>query len=154
MMCRWRACRPLKRAFWTLSLSSTPLSEHLIETKELTSDIAARMKKACAEYKKTFLAAEDAMPGSPREILRRIRGIKSTQQITRAMQMVSAVKLTRVARQAETSRPYVSAKTRMMRTFRTSAYAVDHPVFNDRRGKQGAARGDHPDRGLCGTFNT
>jgi len=32
----------------------------LVETMELTSDLAARIKDACAEYKKTFLAVEEA----------------------------------------------------------------------------------------------
>jgi F-type H+-transporting ATPase subunit gamma len=94
------------------------------------------------------------MPGSPRDILRRIRGIKSTQQITKAMEMVSAVKLTKVRSQAETSRAYVNAMTRMMRTLCTTAGVSDHPLFNEREQKNILLIVVTSDRGLCGTFNT
>ncbi len=94
------------------------------------------------------------MPGSPRDILRRIRGIKSTQQITKAMEMVSAVKLTKVRSQAETSRAYVNAMTRMMRTLCTTAGASDHPLFNEREQNNILLIVVTSDRGLCGTFNT
>jgi len=90
---------------------------------------------------------------SPREILRRIRGIKSTQQITRAMQMVAAVKLTRIRSLAENSRPYVQRQETLMRAFRSSAYAVDHPVFNPAEGNRVLLLVITSDRGLCGTFN-
>ena len=54
------------------------------------------------------------MAESTREILRRIKGIKSTQQITKAMEMVSAVKLNRVRARAESARPYVDNMQQMM----------------------------------------
>ena len=69
------------------------------------------------------------MPESPRDILRRIRGIKSTQQITKAMEMVAAVKLTKVRNQAENSRAYVESMGKMMRTLCTTAGGIDNPLF-------------------------
>ncbi len=94
------------------------------------------------------------MPESPRDILRRIRGIKSTQQITKAMEMVSAVKLTRVRNQAENARPYVESMTRMMRTLCTTAGEIDHPLFEEREPERILLIVVTSDRGLCGTFNT
>jgi len=94
------------------------------------------------------------MPASPRDILRRIRGIKSTQQITKAMEMVSAVKLTRVRSQAENSRPYVDAMSRMVRILCTTAGDSEHELFREREQKAILLIVLTSDRGLCGTFNT
>ncbi len=95
------------------------------------------------------------MPQSTREILRRIKGIKSTQQITRAMEMVAAVKLNRVRTLAENSRPYVNRLGTLMRIIRSSemAVAVDHPVFSTKEGSRLLLIVITSDRGLCGTFN-
>jgi len=43
-----------------LAQQHSDIRQTLIETGELTSDLAARIKDVCAEYKKTFLAVEDA----------------------------------------------------------------------------------------------
>ncbi len=93
------------------------------------------------------------MPQSTREILRRIKGIKSTQQITRAMEMVAAVKLNRVRTLAENSRPYVNRLGTLMRIIRSSEMAVDHPVFSTKEGSRLLLIVITSDRGLCGTFN-
>lgn len=94
------------------------------------------------------------MPASPRDILRRIRGIKSTQQITKAMEMVSAVKLTRVRNQAENARSYVDAMGRMVRILCTTAGDIEHELFRERELKKILLIVLTSDRGLCGTFNT
>ncbi len=94
------------------------------------------------------------MPASPRDILRRIRGIKSTQQITKAMEMVSAVKLTRVCNQAENARSYVDAMSRMVRILCTTAGDSEHELFKERELKAILLIVLTSDRGLCGTFNT
>ena len=94
------------------------------------------------------------MPESPRDILRRIRGIKSTQQITKAMEMVAAVKLTKVRNEAENSRPYVESMGKMMRTLCTTAGEIDHPIFEEREQNNILLIVVTSDRGLCGTFNT
>jgi len=94
------------------------------------------------------------MPESPRDILRRIRGIKSTQQITKAMEMVSAVKLTRVRNQAENARDYVDAMARMVRILCTTAADSDHVLFQERERDNILLIVVTSDRGLCGTFNT
>ncbi|MBM4310154.1 MAG: ATP synthase F1 subunit gamma [Deltaproteobacteria bacterium] len=94
------------------------------------------------------------MPASPRDILRRIRGIKSTQQITKAMEMVSAVKLTRVRNQAENARGYVDAMGRMVRILCTTAGDSEHELFREREQNTILLIVLTSDRGLCGTFNT
>ena len=94
------------------------------------------------------------MAESPREILRRIRGIKSTQQITKAMEMVSAVKLAKIRLQAEGSRPYVNNMNTMMRSLCSFAEDIEHPFFDNREIKKILFVIVTSDRGLCGTFNT
>ncbi len=96
------------------------------------------------------------MAQSTREIRRRIKGVKSTQQITRAMEMVAAVKLNRVRSQAENSRPYIDRLSMLMRIIRSSevaALAADHPVFRTTEGSRLLLIAITSDRGLCGTFN-
>ena len=77
------------------------------------------------------------MAQSTREIRRRIKSVKSTQQITRAMQMVAAVKLNRVRSIAENSRPYVERLGTLMQIIRSSEMAelaTDHPAFRTTEG--------------------
>jgi len=94
------------------------------------------------------------MAESTREILRRIKGIKSTQQITKAMEMVSAVKLNRVRTQAESSRPYVDNMQQMMQALCASAEERIHPLLSPREEvKRVLLVVVTSDRGLCGTFN-
>lgn len=93
------------------------------------------------------------MAQSPREIQRRIRGIKSTQQITKAMEMVAAVKLNRVRLQAEHSRPYVDKMYTMMSALCTSSYDFSDPLFLERPASKVMLVVVSSDRGLCGTFN-
>ncbi|MCP4714952.1 MAG: ATP synthase F1 subunit gamma [Deltaproteobacteria bacterium] len=94
------------------------------------------------------------MPESPREILRRIKGIKSTQQITKAMEMVAAVKLAKVRMQAENSRPYVDNMSLIMRSFCSTVEEFQHPLFAPRDEQNILLLLITSDRGLCGTFNT
>jgi F-type H+-transporting ATPase subunit gamma len=94
------------------------------------------------------------MAESTREILRRIKGIKSTQQITKAMEMVSAVKLNRVRTQAESSRPYVDNMQQMMQALCASAEELSHPLLSPKEEvKKVLLVVVTSDRGLCGTFN-
>lgn len=93
------------------------------------------------------------MAQSPREILRRIRGITSTQQITKAMEMVAAVKLNRIRLQAEQSRPYVERMKTIMCALRSSADELNDPLFIQRPENRVLLVVITSDRGLCGTFN-
>jgi len=95
------------------------------------------------------------MAESTREILRRIKGIQSTQQITKAMEMVSAVKLNKVRSQAENSRAYVDNMQQMMQALCASADEMSHPLLTPRETvKRVLLVVVTSDRGLCGTFNT
>jgi F-type H+-transporting ATPase subunit gamma len=89
------------------------------------------------------------------DIRRRIKSVKNTQQITKAMKMVSAAKLKRAQDRVVTARPFAN---KMMEVLAGLADRTDenfhHPLLD--------ARGDEryllvlvtADKGLCGAFNT
>jgi F-type H+-transporting ATPase subunit gamma len=89
------------------------------------------------------------------DIRRRIRATKSTQQITKAMKMVSSSKLRRAQERIVNSRPYAHE---MLRVFNNLATRVDpsaHPLLRDDPTPGRALLVViTADRGLCGGFNT
>lgn len=89
------------------------------------------------------------------DIRRRVRAVKSTQQITKAMKMVSSSKLRRAQERIVRSRPYAKE---MLRVFNNLATRVDpskHPLLNDDpQSGRTLLIVITADRGLCGSFNT
>ncbi len=93
---------------------------------------------------------------SLKDIRRRIGSVKKTQQITRAMRMVSTAKLRRAKDAIESARPYAQRMREMLAEVAASqGGAAEHPLL--------AARAPvrkidfviiTSDRGLCGAFNT
>jgi F-type H+-transporting ATPase subunit gamma len=67
-----------------------------------------------------------------REYKRRIRSVKNTQQITKAMKMVSAAKLRRAQEAAEASRPYTETLQGTLARLAGVAYDVKHPLLEKR----------------------
>ncbi len=91
------------------------------------------------------------------DLRRRIRSVKNTQQITKAMKMVAASKLRRAQERIMNARPYA---VQMQRVLSSVAARVDpsiHPLLAVREPRPGAKTlvviitGD---KGLCGGFNT
>ena len=89
------------------------------------------------------------------DIRRRVRATKSTQQITKAMKMVSSSKLRRAQERIVRSRPYAQE---MLRVFNNLASRVDpsaHPLLtDDPQAGRTLLVVISADRGLCGSFNT
>jgi F-type H+-transporting ATPase subunit gamma len=89
------------------------------------------------------------------DIRRRIRSVKNTQQITKAMKMVSAAKLKRAQDRVVTARPFANKMTEVLGEL---ASRTDENFHHPRLD----ARGDErylvilvtADKGLCGAFNT
>ncbi len=90
-----------------------------------------------------------------REFKRRIRSVKSTQQITKAMKMVSAAKLRRAQEAAEASRPYTETLQGTLARLVGLSSDVEHPLLAKRPEvtKVGYIVVT-ADKGLCGGFNT
>jgi F-type H+-transporting ATPase subunit gamma len=91
---------------------------------------------------------------SLRDIRRKISSVKKTQQITRAMQMVSAAKLQRAQDRLLTSRPYSSKLAEVIGDLASRADPQRHPLLQRREGPDTLAVVITTDRGLCGAFNS
>ena len=84
---------------------------------------------------------------------RRIRSVKSTQQVTRAMKFVSAARLRRAQEKVIEARPYANAITEIVRSVAARMETPLHPLLvrrPERRVLLVIATGD---RGLAGAFN-
>ena len=66
------------------------------------------------------------------DIRRRLRSVKSTQQITNAMKMVAAAKLRRAQERVIGARPYASLLGKVLASVREQAGGVRHPLFAER----------------------
>jgi F-type H+-transporting ATPase subunit gamma len=89
---------------------------------------------------------------------RRIRAVKSTQQITKAMKMVSASKLRRAQERMLNARPFAHEMLRVLNSLATRVDSSVHPLLDARDDQRAGARilliVITSDRGLCGSFNT
>ena len=91
------------------------------------------------------------------DLRRRIRAVKSTQQITKAMKMISASKLRRAQERVVGARPFARQMQRVLNSIASRADASRHPLLAERD-----AAADSKillivitaDKGLCGGFNT
>ncbi|MBI2861415.1 MAG: ATP synthase F1 subunit gamma [Chloroflexi bacterium] len=92
---------------------------------------------------------------SLRDIRRRIRTVKNTAQITRAMEMVAATRMRRAQTMALASRPY-SEKLRDVLQDLASRIAIDEriPLLTPREVRRLAVLLMTSDRGLCGALNS
>jgi F-type H+-transporting ATPase subunit gamma len=91
---------------------------------------------------------------SLRDIRRKISSVKKTQQITRAMQMVSAAKLQRAQDRLLTSRPYSRKMVEVIGSLGLRANTQKHPLLERREGPNTLVLVITTDRGLCGAFNS
>jgi len=89
-----------------------------------------------------------------RAIRKRISSVKSTQQITKAMKMVSAAKLRRAQEAITAARPYARKMREVVQAVAGRAGGDAHPLLTEREGKRLALLVVTSDRGLCGSFNS
>jgi F-type H+-transporting ATPase subunit gamma len=87
------------------------------------------------------------------DIKRRIRSVKNTQQITRAMKFVAAARLRRAQERAFAARPYARAISRLVRSAALRVPESDHPLLRRREEKRILLLSVSGERGLCGAFN-
>lgn len=88
-----------------------------------------------------------------RDIKRRIRSVKSTQQITKAMKMVAAAKLRKTQAAAVDSRPYTNKLEEILGRIVASAGEVKHPLMVERPVQSVGVILITADRGLAGGYN-
>lgn len=94
------------------------------------------------------------MSGNVRDLRRRIRSVKSTQQITRAMKLVAASKLRRAQQDMERARPYAAGIKDLLGNLALRVGAEAHPLLSQRQGGKTLLVVITADRGLAGSFNT
>ncbi|MGB7770074.1 MAG: ATP synthase F1 subunit gamma [Verrucomicrobiia bacterium] len=90
---------------------------------------------------------------STRDIRRRIRSVKNTAQITKAMQMVAAAKMRRAQQAALAGRPYAALMNDVLAQAAARTAAFKHPLMEARPVRKRAVVMVSTDRGLCGALN-
>jgi len=91
---------------------------------------------------------------STRDIRRRIKSVKNTAQITKAMQMVAAAKMRKAQQAALVGRPYAQLLNEIMAEAATRTVGFDHPLMQSRPVARRAVILVGTDRGLCGALNS
>jgi F-type H+-transporting ATPase subunit gamma len=87
------------------------------------------------------------------DIRRRIRSVKNTQQITKAMKMVSAAKLRRAQEAMFAARPYARKMMDVLQSVAARSEGQGHPLLEPREGDRTLLVVVTADKGLCGGFN-
>ncbi len=91
------------------------------------------------------------------DIRRRIRAVKSTQQITKAMKMVAASKLRRAQERIQQARPFATQMARVLNSVAGRVDEASHPLLDERTTPRAGGKTllivITADRGLCGSFN-
>ncbi|MCC7417072.1 MAG: ATP synthase F1 subunit gamma [Acidobacteria bacterium] len=91
------------------------------------------------------------------DLRRRIRAVKNTQQITKAMKMVAASKLRRAQERMMGARPFAQQMQRVLANVASRVDPSAHPLLAVRQGGPGSRTlvvVVTADKGLCGSFNT
>ena len=89
-----------------------------------------------------------------RDFRTRIRSVKSTQQITRAMYLVAAAKMRRAQERIVAVRPYALKMLDVLSSLAARADAAKHPLLARREERRVIVLVISSDKGLCGSFNT
>lgn len=87
------------------------------------------------------------------DIRRRIRSVKSTQQITKAMKMISAAKLRRAQDAIFAARPYARLMGQVLNSMASRADPDGHPLLRQKGDDKILLVVITADKGLCGAFN-
>lgn len=89
-----------------------------------------------------------------KEIKKRISSVKNTQQITKAMKMVSAAKLRRAQEAVVAARPYADKMHEVLCSIAERDIETTHPLLHQRGKRNALVLLITADRGLCGGFNS
>ncbi len=91
---------------------------------------------------------------SVRDIRRRIKGVKATGKITRAMEMISAVKMRKAVSQVLAIRPYAKSVIDLLHQLSVLQKFEQHPLLSERLIRKQLYVVISSNRGLCGAFNS
>jgi len=91
---------------------------------------------------------------STRDIRRRIKSVKSTAQITKAMQMVASSKMLKAQQGAINFRPFAAMASQIMEHLSSDTVDYRHPLMEQREVRKRAVIIIGTDKGLCGALNS
>ena len=91
---------------------------------------------------------------STRDIRRRIKSVKNTAQITKAMQMVAAAKMRKAQQAALGGRPYATLMNQVLAEVTKDNSDFTHPLLEQRDGPKRCVIVVSTDKGLCGALNS
>jgi F-type H+-transporting ATPase subunit gamma len=91
---------------------------------------------------------------STRDIRRRIKSVKNTAQITKAMQLVAAAKMKKAQDQATNGRAYAELLNKVLVSLRGGVEDGVHPFLTEGKGGKTLVVVIATDKGLCGALNT
>jgi len=89
-----------------------------------------------------------------RDIRRRIKSVKSTSQITKAMELVAAAKMKKAQNQALAGRDYADKLNKVLVNLKANTEEDSHPLLAKREGGKELMLVISTGRGLCGGLNT
>ncbi len=90
-----------------------------------------------------------------RALKRRMESVKSTQKITRAMEMIAASRVQRAQERVQATRPYAEAMRRLVASVAGASTNVDHPLLSEREEARDVGLiVVTSDRGLAGPYNS
>ncbi len=87
------------------------------------------------------------------DLRRRIRSVRSTQQITRAMKMVAAARLRRAQQRIVEARPYAESLETVLRSVASRVASHRHALLDERPEERVILVVITGDKGMCGAFN-
>jgi F-type H+-transporting ATPase subunit gamma len=90
---------------------------------------------------------------STRDIRRRIKSVKNTRQITKAMELVAASKMKKAQQAALAGRPYIQVMSEMLAALSARVTELKHPFLDERMVKTRGILLVTSDKGLCGPLN-
>ncbi len=93
------------------------------------------------------------MPGT-KEIKRRIKSVKNTKKITKAMELVAASKMKRAVSRALASRLYASYSWELLTSLSSRLDEITHPFFVEKETGKTLILLITSNRGLCGAYNS
>src|SRR5687768_9408333 len=88
------------------------------------------------------------------DIRRRIRSVKNSQQLTKAMKTVSAAKLRRAQERVVSARPYANQLRSVLVNLAGKVENIEHPLLQSRPEQRILVLLVTADKGLCGAFNS
>jgi F-type H+-transporting ATPase subunit gamma len=91
---------------------------------------------------------------STQEFRRRIKSVNNTKQITKAMEMISSIKMQKSVKMAGQARSYIQNAWNMLGKMAGLVLPADNPLVAKRAGQKTAVILITSDRGLCGSYNS